>query len=243
MSKLLIQESPLTFQPSLASAIGLNEAIILQQIHYWVSNPKNKGYDQGGHKWVYNTYAEWKENNFPFWSEHTIQRIFLSLEEKGLIVSIQPMAGKYDRTKYYRIEYAKLDIFDDAKSASIDSANLACSLDDTENTSENTTYSALPRKLDLVDLELTKLPSLSLRNAISEHFRLNVNWDTKTSRQWLEWAHNEGVTAEQIASAADTWRMDKQFNWQQPSLKGIFEKWQMLMSVNKPQNGQRMKAL
>lgn len=37
MSKLLIQESPVMIIPSLAVKIGLNEAVILQQIHYWVS--------------------------------------------------------------------------------------------------------------------------------------------------------------------------------------------------------------
>lgn len=130
MSKLLINESPLTFQPSLASAIGLNEAIVLQQIHYWLSNSKNKGYEQDGYKWVYNTYKEWQENNFPFWSENTVQRVFASLEEKGLVISIQPMKSKYDRTKYYRIDYPKLDAFDDPK--------LGCSLDESETTTETT---------------------------------------------------------------------------------------------------------
>lgn len=130
MSKLLIQESPLTFQPSLASVIGLNEAIVLQQIHYWISNTKNKGYEQDGYKWVYNTYKEWQENNFPFWSENTVQRVFASLEENGLVVSIQPMKSKYDRTKYYRIDYPKLDAFDDPK--------LVCSLNESETTTENT---------------------------------------------------------------------------------------------------------
>jgi len=137
MSKLLIQESPLTFQPSLAVAIGINEAIVLQQIHYWISNVKNKGYEQDGYKWVYNTYAEWKETNFPFWSENTIQRIFANLEEMGLVVSIQPMKGKYDRTKYYRIEYTKLEVFDDTKSEAIDDPKLVSSLNESENTAEN----------------------------------------------------------------------------------------------------------
>lgn len=131
MSKLLIQESPLTFQPSLAVAIGLNEAIVLQQIHYWISNARNKGYEQDGYKWVYNTYVDWKTENFPFWSENTIQRIFTSLEDKGLVISIQPMKGKYDRTKYYRIDYPKLEVFDGPK--------LVCSLNESENTTENTT--------------------------------------------------------------------------------------------------------
>ena len=87
-------------------------------------------------------------------------------------------------------------------------------------------------KGDLVDLELSKLPALSIRSAVSEYFKINVNWDTKTSRQWLEWAHGENITAEQIARAAETWRADKQFNWTHPTLKGIFEKWQMLMDAS-----------
>jgi DNA-binding MarR family transcriptional regulator len=89
-------------------------------------------------------------------------------------------------------------------------------------------------RLDLVDLELSKLPAMSIRKAIHEYFRLNVNWDTKTSRQWLEWAHGENVTAEQIERAAKVWREDKAFNWQTPTLKGIFEKWQLLMDASKP---------
>ena len=35
-SRLLIDEYPLVVQPSLAALVGINEAIILQQIHYWL---------------------------------------------------------------------------------------------------------------------------------------------------------------------------------------------------------------
>jgi hypothetical protein len=89
-------------------------------------------------------------------------------------------------------------------------------------------------KPDLVDLELSKLPAMSIRKAIHEYFRLNVSWETKSARQWMEWAVEQEVTAEQIERAANTWRMDKQFNWQVPTLKGIFEKWQMLMDASTP---------
>ncbi len=87
-------------------------------------------------------------------------------------------------------------------------------------------------KGDLVDLELSKLPAISLRKAVGEYFKINVNWETKTARQWLEWAHGENITPDQIARAADVWRSDKQFNWTHPTLKGIFEKWQMLMGAS-----------
>lgn len=137
MSKLLIDENPLMFQPALATAIGINEAIVLQQIHYWITNPNNAGYESNGFKWVYNTYKEWRKDNFPFWSENTIQRVFTSLEEKGLVIAIQPMKHKYDHTKYYRIDYSKLDAIDGTNIDDTDDTKLGSSTN-TETTSETT---------------------------------------------------------------------------------------------------------
>ena len=41
MSNLLIHEEPLLVLPGLASRIGLNEAIFLQQIHYWLNRSEH----------------------------------------------------------------------------------------------------------------------------------------------------------------------------------------------------------
>ena len=98
MSKLLIPESPIQLIPSLAKAIGLNEAIFIQQLHYWSLKSKDG--------WVYNTYEQWQEQ-FPFWSTRTIQRIVRNLEESGLLISRQD--NDFDRKKYYQIDYDKLD--------------------------------------------------------------------------------------------------------------------------------------
>jgi len=106
-NKLLISEPPLQVLPSLAVAIGLDEAIILQQLHYWLSNPK-VGKVINGKKWVYNSYTEWRDN-FPFWSESTIQRAFLNLVKLGLVITEQLNKQNYDRTNYYRIDYDKLE--------------------------------------------------------------------------------------------------------------------------------------
>ena len=95
---LLISEPPLQVLPSLAEKIGLNEAIVLQQLHYWIQNTKSKGKIINGEKWIYNSYSDWKEN-FPFWSERTIQRIFINLEKIGVVKSFQK--NSYDREKYY----------------------------------------------------------------------------------------------------------------------------------------------
>jgi hypothetical protein len=106
-SNLLISEPPLQVLPSLAKAIGLNEAIVVQQLHYWLINPK-AGVERNGIKWIYNTYEEWQEQNFPFWSTKTIQRVFTSLENAGYVIAEQLDADKWERRKFYTLDYDKL---------------------------------------------------------------------------------------------------------------------------------------
>lgn len=110
-------------------------------------------------------------------------------------------------------------------------------LNDTERDNENklntpsgSSENPSDRKLDLVDYELSKLPIIQVKHAVKEYFRINVNWDTKTARQWLEWAKQEGVTPEQIKTAADKWRTDKTFSWQKRTIQNIYEQWELLKS-------------
>ncbi|WP_428909792.1 conserved phage C-terminal domain-containing protein [Niallia sp. Krafla_26] len=104
MSKLLINEYPIIIQPSLVMKIGLNQAIILQQLHYWL---ETSSHIKDGKRWIYNTYKDWQQQ-FPFWSEKTIQRTFLALEEEGYVVSANYNRMKMDKTKWYTIDYDKL---------------------------------------------------------------------------------------------------------------------------------------
>lgn len=101
---LLISEPPLQVLPSLAVKIGLNEAIILQQIHYWLLRSNNV---RDGYKWVYNSYSEWNKQ-FPFFSRNTMIRAFNSLEKQGLLITANYNKAGFDKTKWYRIDYEKL---------------------------------------------------------------------------------------------------------------------------------------
>jgi hypothetical protein len=114
MNKLLLDEHPLQVLPSLACTIGLNEAIVLQQIHYWLKAYEHKhigDHFKDGRWWVYNSYEQWKTDNFPFFSVATIKRTVLKLEEIHLLVSSSKYNQKSsDRTKWYSIDYDKLDL-------------------------------------------------------------------------------------------------------------------------------------
>lgn len=105
MSKLLINEPPLQVLPTLAKAIGLNEAIILQQIHFLTQYGKSKA----GHKWVAKTATEWGEI-FPFWSVVTIRRALANLRTTGLVEATgEHNKANYDKTLWYRVNYPALD--------------------------------------------------------------------------------------------------------------------------------------
>jgi hypothetical protein len=105
-TQLLINEPPLQVLPSLAELLGLNEAIFLQQLHYWLG--KAKFQDEDGVPWVYNTYDEWQEQ-FPFWGRNTIIRTIYKLEGWNVLRTTERFNSfKSDRTKWYTIDYEHL---------------------------------------------------------------------------------------------------------------------------------------
>lgn len=106
MSNLLLDDRPLVIQPKLAELLGdLDEAIILQQIHYWLVKNMNI---KDGYSWIYNSVKDWNKQ-FKWLSEPTLKRKFKSLEDKGLLITGNYNKAKFDRTKWYRIDYDALD--------------------------------------------------------------------------------------------------------------------------------------
>ena len=94
----------------LAKEIGLNEAIVLNQLHYWIEKNKRAGnnyYD--GRYWVYNTYEKWQKEDFEYWSIDTVKRTFGKLEKSGLVISGNYNKMQIDRTKWYTIDYEMLE--------------------------------------------------------------------------------------------------------------------------------------
>ena len=103
---LLIQESPLLILPTLAQTIGLEEAILLQQLHFRLTH---QGQERDGKLWYCQAYTSWAKQ-LPFWSESKIKRLFLKLEKEGFLQSTDKYNTFYvDRTKWYSIEYHVLD--------------------------------------------------------------------------------------------------------------------------------------
>ena len=109
--ELFIDKSrTLIVNTDLALVLGdLNEAIVLNQLNYWIEiNKKAEKNLVDGKYWVYNSYSDWRINNFPYWSEKTIQRTFTRLESKGIVISANYNKLAIDKTKWYTINTKKL---------------------------------------------------------------------------------------------------------------------------------------
>ena len=106
----LFDDSPIVVNTTLANEIGLNEAIVLQQINYWIEINKRAGknyYD--GKYWTYNSIKSWQEKDFKFLSVETVRRVFMKLEKGGFIITGNYNKDPRDKIKWYAINDEKLE--------------------------------------------------------------------------------------------------------------------------------------
>ncbi|MDQ2255148.1 conserved phage C-terminal domain-containing protein [Enterobacter soli] len=109
---LLMPSRPIVINPDLAFSIGLNEAIALQQVNYWLKETTS-GLERDGVRWIYNTNEQWLEQ-FPFWSESTLKRTFTRLKTLGVLKIEQLNKSQRDMTNYYTINYES-ELLDEVK--------------------------------------------------------------------------------------------------------------------------------
>lgn len=87
----------------LASAYGIEEAIIIHNLYFWIKkNVANESNFHAGRYWTYNSSKAFSVL-FPYMTESKIYRVLKSLEEKGLIVKGNYNDTKYDRTTWYSL--------------------------------------------------------------------------------------------------------------------------------------------
>jgi hypothetical protein len=130
MTKLLTDGKARVTQSNLAAALGVNESIILQQIHFWtVENEKHQriSYRKEDFWWCWNTMANWQEE-FPWLSAKKIERCFAALKRHGVLIGKCLSENKLNRTLWYRIDYKRLEAFIGAFDTGV-----ACNLQKTQD--------------------------------------------------------------------------------------------------------------
>lgn len=199
-SKLLIDDYPIQVLPKLAIEIGLNEAIILQQIHYWL-NQSNHNHD--GKKWIYNTYDDWNKQ-FPFWSVMTIRRTITSLEKQNLILIANYNKAGFDKTRWYSINYPV-----------VESVNRRCVQNEQTICSKRTDGSVQNEQTNTRDYTENTTENISMSDksdaapykTIIEHLNKKVNkkfsYKAESNRKLIRARFNEGYTLDDFIRVID----------------------------------------
>lgn len=93
----------------LALLLGLNEAIFIQQLSFWIEEAeKGKYVAEDGRTYLRSSLENWQKNDFPFWHVSTVKRTIAKLEKDGFILSRNDLNPGYDVTKSYAINYEKI---------------------------------------------------------------------------------------------------------------------------------------
>ena len=92
-----------TFDVNIAVEYGVNAAVLLQNIGYWIKqNEANEMNYYDGYYWTFNSRRAYKEL-FPYMSERQINTAFQKLIDNGLIITGNYNKLAYDRTLWYAL--------------------------------------------------------------------------------------------------------------------------------------------
>ena len=187
-----------------ADRSGLNKAIVINQLNYWNNINENKSRNFfDGHYWSYNSYAGWSETNFPFWSPTTVKRIFNSLENDGIIVSCKNNRLKIDNTKWYRINYERLqeiiNIVEEYRAECAKNRSESQNILQDDQTSGQSDQTAGPKCTDdgvIMDLPLPENNNIDYPTEINNSETTNIN------------AHNSKELGRSIHASRDVTRSE-----------------------------------
>ena len=210
MSKLLINECPVMVVPTLAVKLGVTEAIILQQVHYWL---EKSPHIIAGRKWVYNTYKEW-QLQIPFYSEGTIKRVIQSLEKQGYLVSANYNRTKLDKTKWYTIDYEKLAELEDVVEPSTIQDEI--SNQPVTELEETTLTKAIPESTTKTTTEKKIIPFSEIVQYLNDKTNTTYKPGTRKTRELISARWNEGFTLADFKRVIDQkaaeWLNDPKWN-------------------------------
>lgn len=205
MSNLLIDDYPILVLPALASEIGLNEAIVLQQMHYWLKK-SNHNYD--GRRWIYNSFPEWQKH-FPFWSVMTIKRAVYSLEKQNLLYVGNYNKAKFDKTKWYSINYEKLEGMKRPSyqndTTNVSKRNGGVYQNDTTNTRDYTEITTETTNNNILSGNPTasRIPYKEIVDYLNEKTGKNFKHKTAKTRKFIEARWNQDFRLDDFKKVID----------------------------------------
>ena len=99
------------FDAEIAAALGdINAAVIVQQLNYWM-NKNGVGTTINGVKYVYNTFVEWVNQQFPWLSVWQFRKAMSLLRSLSIVKVIRHKAKQWNQTNFYSLDCDRLAQF------------------------------------------------------------------------------------------------------------------------------------
>lgn len=196
--KLLVDGRLLFLSQDLGIRIGIEEALFVQQLYYRL---ETRGVEKEGHIWYRQTYQGWAKQ-CPQWNIRKIKRLVMKLERYQIIISSNKFNSfKTDRSKWYRIDYEKIDQI--VQSEVYIQEEL---LPEEENLSEKNTKSNAHHSNEIANII----------HYLNEKAKKNFNDHSKTNIRLIKAILKEGYTVEDCYLVIDeqvrNWKNDPQMN-------------------------------
>lgn len=196
--KLLVDGRQLFLSQDLAIRIGIEEALFIQQLYYRL---ETQGVEKEGHIWYRQTYQGWARQ-CPQWNIRKIKRLVMKLERYQIIISSNKFNSfKTDRSKWYRIDYGKIDQIVQAEVYTQEEL-----FPEEENLSEKNAKSNTDHSNEIANIILY----------LNEKAKKNFNEHSKTNIRLIKAILKEGYTVEDCYLVIDeqvrNWKNDPQMN-------------------------------
>ena len=174
-------------------------------MHYWLKK-SNHNYD--GRRWIYNSFPEWQKH-FPFWSVMTIKRAVYSLEKQNLLYVGNYNKAKFDKTKWYSINYEKLEGMK-RPSYQNDTTNVSKRNDgvyqnDTTNTRDYTEITTETTNNNILSGNPTasRIPYKEIVDYLNEKTGKNFKHKTAKTRKFIEARWNQDFRLDDFKKVID----------------------------------------
>lgn len=172
-----------TFDVELAAKFGLNNAIFLQDLAYWIEvNKKRDQAFRDGRYWTYSTTEE-LANRHPYWTKNQIRHIVDTCKQSGWIVVEHYDKSNYNRRNWYSIAGEVMDIisFGETNSSNTkeninqhDDGNITHRVDSDCNSIKNNNKNLISKN----DKNISQYIPKSDKKDIFEESLFNYFWDS-----------------------------------------------------------------
>lgn len=99
------------FDSELAQQYGVNEAIFIHNIFFWLShNAANNKHFYKGRYWTYNSKMAFVKL-FPFWTYEQVKKIIKNLSDCGVLLKDNFNEKSWDKTIWYSLDDSVLDYY------------------------------------------------------------------------------------------------------------------------------------